>query len=220
MQNLFTIDKKDRASTTHGSYGSDTTYVDDEILDFVNLESLDVSNNQFQEFPMILLKLQKLKELNLSYCELKSLPSELVQLPNLTKLDISQNLFTEIPSVVFELENLEELIIHPILSEYDDSNVPLIQNIPEEISKLKKLKTFVFQYEPIKSLPNTIVQLENLEVLNLEGCFELTQLPNDLSKLKNLKVLNIKFTKVEELPEGLKQKNDLEIEMKRALNAD
>ncbi|KAE9445310.1 hypothetical protein C3L33_22791, partial [Rhododendron williamsianum] len=56
----------------------------------------------------------------------------------------------------------------------------------------------------LKSLPESISNLENLHALLLEDCYRLADMPS-LKKLKALKVFKLTQSKIEELPEGIEE---------------
>lgn len=61
------------------------------------------------KFPREKERLAKLKELDLSYCHLKTLPNEFANLQNLEKLNLTWNKFQEFPKIVDILTRLKNL---------------------------------------------------------------------------------------------------------------
>ncbi|XP_016505064.2 putative disease resistance protein RGA3 [Nicotiana tabacum] len=64
-----------------------------------------------------------------------------------------------------------------------------ISEIPISIGSLKSLRYFDVSGTPIKCLPESIVRLQNLQTLKLDGCANLVGLPLKISKLANLRHL-------------------------------
>ncbi|PIN22139.1 hypothetical protein CDL12_05146 [Handroanthus impetiginosus] len=56
----------------------------------------------------------------------------------------------------------------------------------------------------IEKLPNSLSNLENLKVLNLQGCWGLVDIP-DLGKLKKLRELDLSHTRIEKVPQGMEE---------------
>lgn len=78
-----------------------------------------------------------------------------------------------------------------------------IKNLPDEISELKLLKYLYLCYNQLKELPESIGELTSLKGLNLihNG---LSALPKPLKKLKNLKYIYVRGTGIKEAPKFIK----------------
>jgi hypothetical protein len=87
-----------------------------------------------------------------------------------------------------------------------------IKNIPECIGELKALKTLNLGFNKINEIPDSIVNLENLEYLylkNHEGEQIIDHITENLFKLKQLKVLDLSGNIIKNLPEPIRNLKSL-----------
>ncbi|XP_059441202.1 putative disease resistance RPP13-like protein 1 [Corylus avellana] len=68
----------------------------------------------------------------------------------------------------------------------------IIYELPKSIGDLKHLRFFNLSYTKIRSLPESVCALYNLQTLMLENCFFLKKLPSTFGNLLNLRHLNIR----------------------------
>jgi Leucine-rich repeat (LRR) protein len=140
---------------------------------------------------------------------IKHLPSQLGTLINLVELDISclENL-EDLPSDIGNLKKLEKLII-------DNGNgCQMNVSLPESIGNLSNLKVLRLfgALDPsesdtnkptlpskVKSLPDTIRKLQNLEELDL-GRNAIKGIPPQIASLQKLKRLALDYNEIHELP--------------------
>ena len=156
---------------------------------FINIVTLNLSNNQLTALPDSIGKLTNLVILNLSYNQLKELPPDIGKLTNLTHLYISGNQLKELPPDIGKLTNLTHLYIsHNQLKE-----------LPPDIGKLTYLEHLWLDSNQLKELPPDIGKLTNLVTLNLSNN-QLIKLPDSIGNLTDLITLNLNSNQLKELP--------------------
>eukprot|EP01121_Diplochlamys_sp_Union-15-3_P021092 TRINITY_DN8434_c0_g1_i1.p1 TRINITY_DN8434_c0_g1~~TRINITY_DN8434_c0_g1_i1.p1 ORF type:complete len:569 (+),score=105.44 TRINITY_DN8434_c0_g1_i1:162-1709(+) len=151
-------------------------------------------------------------ELDLTGCELSSLPSivrqrndwntidlsfnvfstwpEVGGFKYLTKLVASANLLDRVPGVVGLLINLKILYL----------NGNQIAQLPDEIGNLGKLEKLDLANNALKSIPPRIGLLTKLEELNLSGN-PLTTLPKEIGNLVYMQIMDLNGCNLETLPD-------------------
>ncbi|KAK2091023.1 hypothetical protein P7K49_030307 [Saguinus oedipus] len=125
-----------------------------------------------------------LKELNVSFNQLKSIPPELGDCENLDRLDcsgnvdnlkqvtfvdISANKFSSVPICVLRMSNLQWL---------DISNNNLT-DLPQDIDRLEELQSFLLYKNKLTYLPYSMLNLKKLTLLVVSGD-HLVELPTAL----------------------------------------
>ncbi|KAG7994098.1 hypothetical protein I3843_01G038500 [Carya illinoinensis] len=88
-------------------------------------------------------------------------------------------------------------------------NNPRLELIPEIfLERFKALRVLNFSRTSIKSLPDSLLQLDDLRALLLSNCEDLEGLP-PLERLSRLQVFDLSWTGIRELPKGLEQLSNL-----------
>ncbi len=137
--------------------GRDLTEVPGGILNFINLQEVNLSQNYLKRIPEDMAKLSHLQELRLNNNELRSLPVDFADLTNLKVLELSSN-----PDMDWDVEMSKILKLKNL--EYLDISFNNLEKIPKMIASLKKLKTLDLTGNPLSresisylkvSLPNT-----------------------------------------------------------------
>jgi hypothetical protein len=133
-----------------------------------------------------------LRNLDLHYNDLASLPGHITSLADLKSLNLSRNQLTSLPEELGALSNLE------ILSLGNNR----LQSLPAEIGKLTKLTTLTIENNELITLPRQISALHDLTMLNLANN-KLSTLPEEIGELKALKLLNIGGNRLTSIPASL-----------------
>ena len=105
-------------------------YFPKEILQFKNLQYLDISKNTITDIPDSIYRLSNLQYFACSKTGLKRLPKEIGKLTNLTYLNFNQNDLESLPPQIGNLEKLE------ILDLWSNN----FEEYPPTLSGLKSLK--------------------------------------------------------------------------------
>ncbi|CAF1211801.1 unnamed protein product [Rotaria sordida] len=128
--------------------------IPDDIVHMINLQTIDLSNNQFLKFPNTLVYLEQLTSLIYSQehgIHINKLPDDFIHLYNLKKLDLSHNIFNEIPDMIYNLTKLE----------YLNMSYNLLTNIDNNrLKQLKNFKIIKLNGNNFTSFPSIIYQLE------------------------------------------------------------
>ncbi|SEW34543.1 WGR domain-containing protein, predicted DNA-binding domain in MolR [Chitinophaga sp. YR573] len=175
------------------------------VTEIISLKKLILNDNPIKSIPADIEKLVNLEELQLESCYLESLDFRIEQLKKLKVLNISSNYDLPVPEGMGKLASLKTLNIarngfewlEPIGSlkkleeldcSYSTDAAPV--DFPVVITQLTGLKKLFIGSNSVRTIPESILQLENLEELDLDSslCY-LDELP-DLSKLKKLKILH------------------------------
>jgi len=175
----------------------------DENLDFSVLKrakqltdlSLSVygDENSITDSFSTLCQLRNLKNLNLRYLEINTLPKCIGNLTKLENLDLDVNDLTDLPSEFSKLTKLKKL----------RANYNSFKKIPSSICKLKNLQILMMTYNEITKIPNCIKNVKTLQSINL-NFNEITEIPNALGELINLEQLSLSSNKINDtIPKSL-----------------
>ncbi|TFG18686.1 MAG: hypothetical protein EU529_17170 [Promethearchaeota archaeon] len=114
-------------------------------------------------------------QLDLTFCELTSIPSIIRKLSNLKAIYLYGNLLRELPNWIGSMKNLEWIDIH-------SNNIDFL---PDSIGNLEKLYYFDIRFNKIGKLPESMSRLNNLKTLKLKGNL-INSIPKSLNNLKHL----------------------------------
>ncbi|KAL5097502.1 hypothetical protein RYX36_001829, partial [Vicia faba] len=149
------------------------------------IENLDLSSTGIQTLDLSIGIPRNLKWLNLEGSRLEYLPKELPSLTSIKELRISGS------GLKVKKQQLHVLFDGPrslqILHLKDCNN---LFELPDNISVLSKLQELILNGSNVKRLPESIRNLQGLEILSLEECREIRYLPELPSLIKLLNANN------------------------------
>lgn len=116
----------------------------EQIAQFKNLQSLDVSKNKLNHFPAIILRFEYLQKLDVSDNKIELIPAEIGKLIHLKEFSANQ---TEISTLPVEISQLKEL-------KYLDVWGSNLASFPEEISLLQ---------ESLKEIDMRVIMMSDAE---------------------------------------------------------
>lgn len=153
-----------------------------DILECSNLVSLNLSRcYKIKELPESIGKLKKLREFVFDGGSLTKLPDSIIQLKMLEILDLGYQQLKSLPNEIGNLTNLKRLLLHWN---------PELKEIPESVSRLKKIVYLTISYTPKLNLKKTlriISQLPLLDNLYLDA----KKIPDEIGLLNNIISLTI-----------------------------
>jgi len=154
------------------------------------IEILIIGNKKIDNFPIEIFQLPQLKVLSVSASGFNSVPDEISELKDLKTLKLSNNGLEKFPKAICEIYSLE----------YVNLELNRFKEVPECIGKLINLKhLYLGQNNQLKKLPDTLWNLKNLEVLDLDTS-PIERIPDMIENLHKLVMLDLVGTKVNELP--------------------
>jgi internalin A len=161
------------------------THLPDSVADLTNLSYLDIRGNQISVVPEFIRMLSHLKELNVGNNWLTTIPEWILCLEGLEALWAWGNQITTIPDSIAQLSRLGTLSLHhnriydfsPVVrlleleSLYLGNN--LITTIPVLITQLRQLKLLDLRNNRLRSVPEQLAYLFELNGLFLHGNLDL-----------------------------------------------
>jgi Leucine-rich repeat (LRR) protein/signal transduction histidine kinase len=167
------------------------------LINPLEVYNLDLSGQQITEFPMEILQLKNIRNLNLGYNSyeygrnnnLKEIPTQIGELKQLQELNLGGNQLTNIPIQIGELKQLRKLNL----------GGNKLTNLPTQIGELKQLQKLNLSGNKLTIIPNQIGELRNLTSLDLYG-IQLTNLPTQIGELKQLQELNLGGNQLTNIP--------------------
>ena len=149
-----------------------------EIGLLVHLETFDCSHNHLQRIPNLT---DRLKELDISFNRLVSLPATIASFQSLVRLNGEHNLLKSIDASLAQLNKLQVLILdHNQLSSVADVRFEAmlqleaihiahnrLRNFPHQLHRLSHLKTIDLSHNRLTSFPTELLLVHTLDVLNL-----------------------------------------------------
>ncbi|WP_020526189.1 leucine-rich repeat domain-containing protein [Flexithrix dorotheae] len=204
-------------------YDQKLTSLPKEISTLTKLKVLDISRNNFNEFPAVITKLAGLEELYFrggdSYMEkfleediffMDSLPEGLFNLKKLRILDLRYHYIREIPSAIKQLTQLDEL--HLFHNELSPESV-------KNICALQQLDVLDIGGNGLLTLPKEFSNFQKLSYLGLDNNWSegvpvgetLEEFPMVICKLNQLEELHLMGQLLEEIPEEIENLTKLKV---------
>ncbi len=180
-----------------GEYGlkaTRPTELPESLSLLTQLQSLNLSNNQFTTLPSWIGELTQLQALNLSSSHLMALPEWLGRLTQLQSLNLSGNQLTALPDWLAQLTPLQSLTL--------SSNQ--LKTLPKALGGLTSLQILDLSGNQLTTLPDDLGILTSLKTLDVSGN-QLTTLPNDLGNLTSLQSLYLSRNRFKMLPDSLRK---------------
>ncbi len=159
---------------------------------FKNLEFVDLSGNIFRDFPVELLDIKALSVLLLEGNVMESIPAAVFTHPGMSEIHLAGNRIGSLPDPPARNKTLESLGL--------EGN--LIKSIPPSITNLAGLKYLYLSDNRIGELPPEIGRMRSLVSLLLGGN-QLEALPEDLSGMKSLHTIDLSNNRLKSIPESL-----------------
>ncbi|XP_010276727.1 PREDICTED: plant intracellular Ras-group-related LRR protein 6 [Nelumbo nucifera] len=161
----------------------------------LNVVVLDVHSNQLKSLPNSIGCLSKLKILNISGNLVESLPKTIENCRSLEELNANFNKLTKLPDTIgFELLNLQKLRV----------NSNKLAFLPHSTSHMTSLRILDARLNCLRSLPEGMENLINLEVLNVSQNFQyLDSLPYSIGLLLSLVELDASYNQITTLPPSI-----------------
>ena len=150
-------------------------------LNLPQLRAINMEDNKFTSFPLVLTQHKKLHALFMGHNELTELPDEL-NLPDLKELNFGNNKLSSYPIAFNQLFNVE------VIGLQDNQ----ITDIPEDsFKKNVNLKTLILKGNPLVQIPSCIMNCGGLIRLEIQDC-KLTSIPEWFGKkFRNLNEIYI-----------------------------
>ncbi|XP_041064478.1 leucine-rich repeat-containing protein 40 [Carcharodon carcharias] len=171
------------------------------IGQLVHLEELDVSNNQLLTVPSTLGDLSNLLRFSLANNKLKSIPSDINKMKSLKLLDTTHNELECVPPELAKMASLEQLYLRhnrlhhlpefpscKYLKELHVGNNQIEYLNSAHLKNLSAISVLELRDNKLKSLPDEIILLQDLERLDLTNN-DISSLPYALGNLPKLKSL-------------------------------
>ena len=159
----------------------------------MKLETLSLNNNQIEEIPYTIKKLESLAKLYLGGNKFTTFPEAIPTLRNLQELYLNDN---QIKTLPIEIGNLDRL---GILNLYNNQINETIDNI----KRLYQLRELYLSLNKLIKFPDAITDLTNLNTLHL-GSNQIKVIPDEIGNLVKLKILSFYNNQIETIPNTIK----------------
>ena len=199
--------------TTLYAHNNRLSSLPDYFVRFSSLKFLNISNNHFDTFPLVVCELVSLNDLDLSFNSLTSLPPEIGKMKGLERLILMCNNISTLPSTMSMLQSLRELDVrrNAIQDFSPISGMPSLQTVRAQhnMSKALELKNANLVHLNLghNALTRFVVSITpgpaNLTHLDLSNA-RLETLPDDLfTTCINLQLLALSDNKIRSVSENV-----------------
>lgn len=171
-----------------------------EILKLTKLKELNLNGNNICQLPIDLSKLENLEILRLCACGFNNFPNEISELSNLKKINLSHNHFRIIPEWIGELENIQEIYF---------SNCG-IECIPKIFSTLNRIKKLDLSHNFMSTIGDEIGILKSLRALKLNNN-NITEISPQICGLTSLVFLDLSINLLVNIPYTLQDLKSIQI---------
>jgi Leucine-rich repeat (LRR) protein len=203
----------------------------DWIGEFPNMQVLKISETRIAALPASIAKLTNLEELDASFnTDLKRGLEHLFTIKSLKKLNFQVN--DTLPESIANLTNLEELFINELKNTHDLAFLYKLTHLkrleicgdkltilPNGISALKQLETFIMVVTPASNLPDDFGELLKLKAFGYTGLYNIylfnhenaafkidvnwAQIFEQLAKIKTLQSVDLSSNSIKKYDENL-----------------
>lgn len=164
-----------------------------------NIEKLDLSSCNLTSIPKKLHKNRQLKNLLLNQNTINLAKAKSKTNYSLDKIEMQENKLTEIPAMIAKFPNVKNLVF----------NGNEITAVSPAIAKLSKLEQLSFYKNNLTSIPEGVYSLSNLKQIDLYYN-QLERVDERISNLQNLEVLYLSNNRLLSISEGVSKLPNLE----------
>lgn len=178
------------------------TSIPEHFCNLINLETLEMSSNNFNVFPKSIRYFTKLKNLDLSQNKIADIHDIMSNLADIETIHLEYNEITNLPNSIANLTSLKYLnLSFNNLVSFSDNCENLINLVELNLShnsiksiqalcKIKSLKKLLLSFNHIDKIPNEICEMENLEHIELSNN-NIYSVPKKIEKCKKLSFFNL-----------------------------
>lgn len=176
---------------------NDIEHIPPWVVDWVNLEYVDLRSNNLSAFPLLP---PNIKYLFLTANKLTNIPDSIEQYRALEVLELTQTGLHLLPGTIGNLGHLRELNLRR----------NLLGTLPDSLGDLKILKSLNLSGNKLKVIPSVVFELRSLESLDLSDN-QLEEIPPAIQNLSRLREFRVNNNELLELPSEVGALVDLRV---------